>query len=124
MAVPQRGAESLEAGDVSRQFEDPQDPQDAEDLRGLGDVLERVLGGELVQHQRHEEREDPQQVDHVQEREHERKLKIKYSNLILTLSSKKAPFLDYCKCHIRRTLQLIQILVRVCIIFPSLANCD
>ena len=107
MAVPQRGAESLEAGDVSRQFEDPQDPQDAEDLRGLGDVLERVLGGELVQHQRHEERENPQQVDHVQEREHERKLKIKYSNPILTLSSKKAPFLDYCKCHIRRTLQLI-----------------
>ena len=76
VAVPQRGAESLEAGDVSRQFEDPQDPQDAEDLRGLGDVLERVLGGELVQDQRHEEREDPQQVNHVQEREHERKLKI------------------------------------------------
>ena len=43
MAIPEGGAECLEPGDVSRQFEYSENPQDPEDLGCLGNVAKGVL---------------------------------------------------------------------------------
>ena len=43
MAIPEGGAECLEPGDMSRQFEYPENPQDPEDLGCLGNVAKGVL---------------------------------------------------------------------------------
>ena len=66
VAVSERGAEGLEAGDVAGQLEDAEDPQDPEDLSSLGDVLERVLGGEEGEGEGQVEGQDAQQVDDVE----------------------------------------------------------
>ena len=74
MTVLQRGAQCLEAGDVSGELENPEDPENPEDLGGLGDVLQGVLGGQEVEENRDEKGQDAHQVDHVQERDQELKL--------------------------------------------------
>ena len=64
--VLQRGAESLESGDVATQPEYPQDPHDAEDLGHpphLVLVLARAL--HVGQGEGHEVGHDAEQVDHV-----------------------------------------------------------
>ena len=66
MTVPQCGPQRLQPCDMSGEFEDPEDSEDPEDLRGLGDILQGVLRGELVEDQRDKEREDPEEVDYIQ----------------------------------------------------------
>ena len=48
VAVPERGAQSLEPSDMSGKLENPQDSQDPEYLGSLGNILDRVLRGEKV----------------------------------------------------------------------------
>ena len=76
VAIPEGGAECLEPGDVSRQFEYSQNPQDPEDLGCLGNVAKGVLRGEQVHQQGQVEGENTHQVDHVQERYQILELKI------------------------------------------------
>ena len=45
VAVAQRGAECLEAGDVAGQLEDAENAEDPKDLGRLGDIVQTVLGG-------------------------------------------------------------------------------
>ena len=71
MTVLQRGAQCLEAGDVSGELENPEDPENPEDLGGLGQVVQGVVGVDAVKAQGEEEGQDAQQVDHVQEGEQE-----------------------------------------------------
>ena len=71
MTVLQRGAQCLEAGDVSGELENPKDPENPEDLGGLGQVVQGVVGVDAVKAQGEEEGQDAQQVDHVQEGEQE-----------------------------------------------------
>ena len=62
---------------MSGELENPQNPEDPEDLGGLGEVLEGVVRVEVVEEEGDVEREDAQQVDHVQEGDREEELKIR-----------------------------------------------
>ena len=75
MTVPEGSTKCLQAGDVAGELEDSENAENSEDLGGLGDVLEGVLGGEEVEENGDEEGEDSHQVDHIQERYQELKLK-------------------------------------------------
>ena len=75
MAVPQCCPESLQPSYVSGELENPQNPEDPEYLGRLGEVLEGVVGVEVVEEEGDVEREDAQQVDHVQEGDGEKELK-------------------------------------------------
>ena len=75
MTVPECGAKSLQASYVPGELENPENPEDPEDLRRLGEVLEGVVGVEVVEEEGDVEREDAQQVDHVQEGDGEEELK-------------------------------------------------
>ena len=77
MAVPQCCPQGLQSSDMSRQFKNPQDPQYSEYLRCLGDIFQRVLGGQLVEDQRNEEWEDSKEVNYIEERENKLKLERK-----------------------------------------------
>ena len=77
MAVPQCCPESLQPSYVSGELENPQNPKDPEDLGRLGEVLEGVVRVEVVEEEGDIEREDAQQVDHVQEGDREEELKRK-----------------------------------------------
>ena len=65
MTVPQGGAQRLQTCDMSRQLENPEDPEDPEDLRSLGDILQGVLRGQLVENQGDKEWEDSKEVDYI-----------------------------------------------------------
>ena len=75
MTVPECGAKSLQASYVPGELENPENPEDPEDLRRLGEVLEGVVRVEVVEEEGDVEREDAQQVDHVQEGDGEEELK-------------------------------------------------
>ena len=66
LTVTESVAQGLEARDMTRQLEDPQDPQNSEDLRSLGDVLQRVLGGQPVEELGNVEGEDAQNIDNIE----------------------------------------------------------
>ena len=61
---------------MSGKFEDSQYSEDPEDLSSLGDVLERVLGGEQVEGEGQVEGQYAQKVDDVQERHHKLNLRL------------------------------------------------
>ena len=75
MTVPECGAESLQSSNVSREFENPENPEDSKDLRRLGKVLQGVVRVEVVEEEGDVEREDAQQIDHIQEGDCEEELK-------------------------------------------------
>ena len=75
MAVPQCCAKSLQPSYVSGELENPENPEDPEDLGRLGEVLEGVVGVEVVEEEGDVEREDAQQIDHIQEGDCEEELK-------------------------------------------------
>ena len=75
MAVPERGAQSLEPSDMPRKLEDSQNSQDPEYLGSLGNILDRVLRGEKVQRDGDKEGEDAKEVNNVEEGNEEVKLK-------------------------------------------------
>ena len=77
VTVPQCCAKSLQPSYVSGELENPENPEDPEDLGRLGEVLKGVVGVEVVEEEGDVEREDAQQVDHVQEGDREEELKIK-----------------------------------------------
>ena len=90
MAIPEGGAECLEPGDVSRQFEYSENPQDPEDLGCLGNVAKGVLRVQKVHEKRQEERKNPHQVNHIQERHKKYKLEKNFGldmqNLVKTFT--------------------------------------
>ena len=77
MAVLQSGAQGLKTCNVSGELENPKNPEDPEYLGRLGEVLEGVVRVEVVEEEGDIEREDAQQVNHVQEGDGEEELKRK-----------------------------------------------
>ena len=75
MTVPECGAKSLQASYVPGELENPENPEDPEYLSCFGEVLEGVVRVEVVEEEGDVEREDAQQVDHVQEGDGEEELK-------------------------------------------------
>ena len=75
MTVPECGAESLQSSNMSRKFENPKNPENSKDLRRLGKVLQGVVRVEVVEEEGDVEREDAQQIDHIQEGDCEEELK-------------------------------------------------
>ena len=75
VAVPQCCAKSLQPSYVSGELENPENPEDPEYLSCFGEVLEGVVRVEVVEEEGDVEREDAQQVDHVQEGDGEEELK-------------------------------------------------
>jgi hypothetical protein len=55
VAIPESGAQRLEAGDVAREFEYPEDSQNPEDLSRFRHVFDGELGVEIVEDYRHVE---------------------------------------------------------------------
>ena len=87
VAVPQGRPQGLETSDMSRQLEYPQDPQNSEYLRGLGDIFQWVLWGQLVEDKRNEEWEDSKEVNNIEEWENKLKLKRKEISLVWHLAA-------------------------------------
>ena len=75
MTVSERCSECLESSDVTRQFEYSQDAENAKYLRGFCNVLQRVLRRELVENQRDEDWENSEEINDIEEGQHESKLK-------------------------------------------------